>query len=241
MRFELLDILPGLEDAFNKAVTIITHGGSSSLRGHVVPFPARRYDRLGARSILIKIRKAYQDLNQDRQKAWKIYGASLGLGAYQAFVQYNYSRISQGVLAERFPPLYPGNKVKNFDMFGNPPQYWTLGPAGVFYGNGHVSVIENDYLSDTLICKQDLILLPNTSYQVSFEYHTYDNAGGIIKFGLGSQRHSFNADDYTYEGQRVSFTFTTPGSSGLLSLPVIFLARGYNYPTYINNVSVVEV
>jgi hypothetical protein len=75
---------------------------------------------------------------------------------------------------------------------------------------------------------------------VAFEYHTYDNDNGKIKFGLGSDLDIFNADDYNYEGMRISQVFHTPSGNGFLTIPVVFYARDYNYTTYINNVSVIQ-
>lgn len=241
MRVDLVDVLAGLEDAFYNALNSIPRGDGLTLRANV-PEPSRqRYSSLGAKSIFRSLRKFYRELNQDRQQMWSDYGLGLGIPPYSAFVQYNAPRVAQGVEPSRTPPIYTGNKVKNWDMFGNPPLYWTLGSAGVFYGNGHVSVPENNYLSDSLIVKQDLTLLPNTDYEVAFEFHAYDYFGGDIKFGLGTSLHTFHTDDYNGEGERVSFTFTTPSGGGLLTLPVIFYARGDLSTCYINDVSVIEV
>ena len=241
MKVDEINVIAGLEDAFYSALQTITHGSQLSLRGINQEYSRRRYVLQGARSVLRSLFASYKLLNSDRKQAWGDYGAGLSMSGRSAYAQYNYPRLLANLLPERFPPVYVGNKVKNFDMFGNPPQYWTLGSAGVFYGNGHASVIEDDYVSDTLVCYQNLTLLPNTDYEVAFEFHTYDNDGGKIKFGLGIDLDVFNADDYNYEGQRVSTIIHTPSGSGLLTLPVIFYARDHVFPTYINNVSVIEV
>lgn len=240
MRFDALDIISGLEDAYFEVVQLVSNFAGSSLRQKRDSAPARPYSARATKSIMRELRQFYVALNQDRQISWRKYGKPFGLSGWTAFVQYNAPRVAGGYAITRFAPIYVGNLVQNFDMYGNPPANWTHGQGGFFLGNGHVSVAEGDFVSDKIVCYQNLSLLPNTDYEMGFEIHTYGNATGQIKYGLGADLVSYDLGFNYPEGERITHTFHTPSGSGILNLPVIFYTNGDNYMTYINNVSVIE-
>lgn len=241
MKFEALDIPMGLEDAYYGAVQLVTNFFGTALRAHKPALDKRRYKKFVSQSLMRVLRSSYGELSPNYKKTWRDYGAPYSLLGYSAFIEFNAPLISAKQPLVLVAPLYTGNVVKNYAMFGNPPKYWTLGDAGLFLGNGHASVIADNYTSDTLICEQTVVLMPDTDYEIGFNFWPYDYEFGQIKFGLNTDLFTFNLSDFDPENRRITHTFHTSSGSGFFEIQLKFFARGNIQTSYIAKVSCVEV
>jgi len=241
MKVDSIDVIAGLEDSFYNALNSVTYRSQLSLRGAKTKFSRYRYSRLGSGLILRDLMFEYRKISQDRKRGWARYGAPIGLLARAAFFQHNYARVALGIPVDIFAPLYLGNIVKNYAMIGNPPPYWFAFEGAVFLGNGHLSILEGDYGLGELVCEQELFLLPDTDYVVSFDFHFYDPVEGLVEVSLHYERFRFLLVDMDEDHLRLSHTFTTPSGVGFLRSRVSFWAYGVVSTMYINDVSVIEV